>query len=70
MTRKDNLLKEISNKLNSICDNLLAYNKVNATLSEKTLLETLVHLSIADEKLESGFVRDSCNEIEERINLN
>lgn len=70
MTRKDKLLKEITNKLNSICDNLLAYQKVDATLSEKTLLEIAVHLSIADEKLEKGFVKDSCDEIDNKLKLN
>lgn len=70
MTRKDRLLKEITNSLHSICDNLLAYQKVGATLSEKTLLETAVHLSIADEKLENGFVRDACDEIEGKLNSN
>jgi hypothetical protein len=70
MTRKDKLLKEITNKLTSICDNLLAYKKVDATLSEKTLLEIAVHLSIADEKLEKGFVEDACDEIDNKLKLN
>lgn len=67
MTQKDKLLKIINEKLNTICDRLLSYQKVDATLSEKTLLEVAVHLDIADDKLEKGFVNDACEEVEQQM---
>ena len=70
MTQRDKLVKEISDKLNSICDKLLAYKKVDATLSDKTLLETAAYLDLAESKLETGFVNDACNEVEEIIKYN
>lgn len=71
MTQKnEELIELISKKLNSICDRILSYQKVDATLSDKTLLETLVHLNLADGTLEEGFVKDACNEIDEVIMIN
>jgi hypothetical protein len=70
MTQRDKLVKEISDKLNSICDKLLAYKKVDATLSDETLLETAAYLDLAESKLETGFVNDACDEVEEIMKYN
>ena len=68
MTQKnEEFIGLIGKRLNSICDRILSYQKVDATLSDQTLSETLMHLNIADEKLESGFVNDACDEVEEFI---
>jgi hypothetical protein len=70
MTQKDKLIKDIADKLNSMCDKILAYKKVDATLSEKTLFETAIYLNMAESKLESGFVNDACNEVEKLMSYN
>ena len=70
MTQKDKLIRLAGDKLNSICDKLLSYKNVDATLSDKTLLEVIVNLEIAESKLETGFVNDACNEIEEQLTIN
>jgi len=66
----EKLIKIAGEKLNSICDRLLSYKMVDATISDKTLLETIVHLELAESTLESGFVKDSCEEIDEKLTLN
>lgn len=70
MTQQDKLIRLAGDKLNSICDKLLSYKNVDATLSDKTLLEVIVNLEIAESKLETGFVNDACNEIEEQLTIN
>lgn len=64
MTQKDKLLEIIEDKINSIKTKLESYKRVDATLSEQTLFETASYLEMADNKLEKGFVKDACDEIE------
>ena len=42
----------------------MAYKKVDATLSEKTIFDTWCHLNWANKTLESGFVKDACDEVD------
>ena len=70
MTQKDNLLKMVENKINSIKTKLESYKKVDATLSEQTLFETAAYLEMADNKLEKGFVKDACDEIDKALLAN
>lgn len=64
MTQKDKLLEIVEDKINSIKTKLESYKRVNATLSEQTLFETASYLEMADSKLEKGFIKDACDEIE------
>ena len=68
---KDNIKQlkgKIADELETICTRMASYNKVDATLTEKTLIETLSYLRLADNALEKGFVNDACNEIEQQFN--
>jgi hypothetical protein len=69
MTQKE-LVKNVENKLKSISTRLESYKKVDATLSEETLETVLEYLETAEDILESGFVNDACEEIENNIILN
>ena len=74
MDNKEKRIIEYKNSivqnLESITDQLSRYQAVDATLSDKTLLEVIVNLEIAESKLETGFVNDACNEIEEQLTIN
>lgn len=56
--------------LESITDQLNRYNTVGASLSEDTLMRVNAYLMAADRALESGFVKDACNEVDEFLKLN
>ena len=64
MTQPNKIFKEVKDKLNEINTRLESYEKIDATLSNKTLLRTLAQLERADEALEQGFVKDACEEID------
>ena len=65
MTQTDkNFLNDVKNKIEEIKTRLESYEKVDATLSNMTLLRTLAHLEHADDALEQGFVKDACEEID------
>ncbi len=74
MTQKDKRIVDYKNSiiqnLESITDQLNRYNTVGATLSEDTLMRVNAYLRAADRALESGFVKDACNEVEEVLILN
>jgi hypothetical protein len=59
-----NFLNDVKNKIEDIKTRLESYEKVDATLSNMTLLRTLAQLERADEVLEQGFVKDACEEID------
>ncbi len=69
MTQVDNskFIKEVKDKLNDIKTRLESYKKVDATLNNTTLLQTLMYLEHADDALERGFVKDACNEIDKQL---
>lgn len=69
MTQND-LVKNVEDKLKSISTRLESYKKVDATLSDKTLMQTAFFLDLAEDSLESGFVDDACEEVENEIILN
>ena len=56
--------------LENITDQLNRYNTVGASLSEDTLMRVNAYLMAADRALESGFVKDACNEVDEVLKLN
>jgi hypothetical protein len=60
----------IVQNLESITDQLSRYQAVDATLSEDTLMRVNAYLMAADRALESGFVKDACNEVDEVLKLN
>ena len=62
------LKKKVADELETICNRMASYNKVDATLTEKTLIETLSYLRLADNALEKGFVKDACDEIDQQLN--
>ncbi len=70
MTQEDKLINIIENHIKSIKDKLESYKKVDATLSYNTLIETAAYLNVAEEKLESGFIKDACDEINRKIIYN
>lgn len=74
MDNKEKRIIEYKNSiiqnLESITDQLNRYNTVGATLSEGTLMRVNAYLRAADRALESGFVKDACNEVEEVLILN
>lgn len=74
MTQNDKKIIEYKNNiiktLEDITDNLSAYSKVDATLSENTLMKVNAYLMAANRSLESGFVKDACNEINEVLKFN
>ena len=61
MTQNDKKIIEYKNNiiktLEDITDNLSAYSKVDATLSENTLMKVNAYLMAANRSLESGFVK-------------
>ena len=68
MTQTDkNFLNDVKNKIEEIKTRLESYEKVDATLSNTTLLQTLMHLEHADDALERGFVKDACDEIDKQL---
>ena len=71
MTQKDKKVKAYKDNivtiLESITDRLNSYNAVGAILSEQTLMKVNAYLMAADRCLESGFVKDACEEIEEQL---
>ena len=69
MTQND-LVKNVEDKLKSISTRLESYKKVDATLSDETLMQTEFFLELAEDSLESGFVDDACEEVENEIILN
>lgn len=69
MTQND-LVKNVEDKLKSISTRLESYKKVDATLSDETLMQTAFFLDLAEDSLESGFVNDACEEVENEIILN
>ena len=69
MTQKNELIKKIADRLKSISTRLESYKKVDATLSDETLIETDFFLGLAEEVLENGFVQDACDEIDEMLNV-
>lgn len=67
MTQTNKIFKEVKDKLNEIKTRLESYEKVDATLSNTTLLQTLMYLENADDALEQGFVKDACDEIDKQL---
>ena len=67
MTQTNKFFKEVKDKLNEINTRLESYEKVDATLSNTTLLQTLMYLERADDTLERGFVKDACYEIDKQL---
>ena len=67
MTQENKLKASIRKKLKEIENNLDAYEKVDATLSKKTLSNVEKCLDLAGQALEVGFIEDACNEIEEQM---
>lgn len=63
---KEIILRDID----EILKNMQAYSKVDATLSETTLLKVSGHIRSAKNALEAGFVKDACDEIEEEFKKN
>ena len=68
MTQKEIKIKQykdsIAYHLENIVDNLNQYEVIGATLSEETLMKVNAYLMAADRSLESGFVKDACEEID------
>ena len=68
MTQKDKRINQYKNSiashLENIVDNLNQYEVIGATLSEETLMKVNAYLMAADRSLESGFVKDACEEID------
>ena len=62
------IYSKILSDLKTLVDNLNAYNKVDATVTDDTLLKVDSIVNFANDVLEKGFVEDSCNEIEELLN--
>ena len=71
MTQKNNKVdaykKSIVDNLEAITDRFNSYIAVDATLSEKTLMKVNAYLRAADRCLESGFVKDACDEIDAQL---
>ena len=67
MTQTNKIFKEVKDKLNEINTRLESYEKVDATLTNTTLLQTLMYLEHADDELERGFVKDACDEIDKQL---
>ena len=67
MTQTNKIFKEVKDKLNEINTRLESYEKVDATLTNTTLLQTLMYLEHADDALERGFVKDACDEIDKQL---
>ena len=71
MTHKNNnIIKKIKDAIKDISTKLESYEKVDATLSNETLVQTLFFLRLSNETLESGFVKDACNEIDNFLSVN
>ena len=74
MTQKDKRIfqykESIADTLEKIVDRLNSYEMLDATLSENTLMMVNAYLIAADNALESGFVKDACEEIEEYFKEN
>ena len=70
MTQQDKLMKIIKNNLMAIENNLEAYKKVNATLSEKTLFNVATYLDMTNQILEKGFIDDACDEVQSQLIVN
>ena len=70
MTQKDNLILIIEKTIDSLKQRIESYKKVDASLSELTLFKTASYLSMADEVLEKGFVKDSLNEVNNALLVN
>lgn len=66
MKNTDSILKNIY----EIVKRLESYKKVDATLSESTILKVSAYLKMADEALEKGFVEDACKEIDDQLKAN
>ena len=68
MTQKNKKINQYKNSiashLENIVDNLNQYEVIGATLSEETLMKVNAYLMAADRSLESGFVKDACEEID------
>lgn len=62
--------RSIIKNLESITDRLNTYDTVGATLSEDTLMKVNAYLMAADRSLESGFVKDACQEIDDYFKNN
>ena len=67
MTQTNKIFIEVKYKLNEINTRLESYEKVDATLTNTTLLQTLMYLEHADDALERGFVKDACDEIDKQL---
>lgn len=70
MTQKDNLILIIEKSIDLLKQRIESYKKVDASLSELTLLKTISYLSMADEVLEKGFIKDSLNEVNNALLVN
>ena len=64
------LKKTIKDRIHSLSELIEACEKVDATMSDETLLSTLAHIDLALETFEKGFVNDACDEIERQIKPN
>lgn len=63
----DYLKKKLKESIEGLSKRLESYENVEATLSNETLLKTLLFVQTADRELEKGFVNDSCNEVEKTL---
>jgi len=71
MNKEEKVIFEtIKSGLMDINDNLNAYEKVEAELSIKTLIDVAHYIQEANKRLERGFVEDSCSAVEEDIYFN
>lgn len=71
MTQKDNnkdYKKEVSKNLTKIVKRFNQYITLDATLSDETLKQVNSYIEKADNALESGFVKDACDEIDNVLN--
>ena len=70
MAKKDYnkwLKNKLHKTLNEINKRMESYEKVDATISNETLIEAIVYLKMVDDVLEKGFVNDACKEIEKAM---
>ena len=60
-------VNKILDVIKEIVDNLEAYKKVDATISDETLIMVEAILKFANNQLERGFVISSCDEIDKKL---
>ena len=60
-------VNKILDVVKQLVDNLDAYKKVNATISDETLTMVEAILKYANDQLERGFIIDSCDEVDKKL---